>query len=95
MAPGWKVGGFARWGVTGHQELVCSCGSPMELLLAVGSVEWEGVRGSWRPLEDVTSAGAEGAAARTPRRVVVGRGGSLLVFVCSADPAHEHRVSLQ
>ncbi|MFJ9346836.1 hypothetical protein [Streptomyces sp. NPDC101237] len=95
VAPGWKAGGFARWGVTGPQELVCSCGSPMRLLLAVGSAEWEGVRGSWRPLEEAASAGADETAARTPTRVVVGRGGSLLVFVCSADPAHEHRVSLQ
>ncbi|MEU2622819.1 hypothetical protein ABZ642_32635 [Streptomyces sp. NPDC007157] len=95
VAPGWKVGGFARWGVTGPQELVCSCGSPMELLLAIGSAEWEGVRGSWTPLGEATSAGAEGAAARTPTRVVVGRGGSLLVFVCLGDPAHGHRVSLQ
>ncbi|MFF4898386.1 hypothetical protein [Streptomyces sp. NPDC001068] len=95
VAPGWKVGGFARWGVTGPQEQVCSCGRPMELLLAIGSAEWEGVRGSWRPVEEVASTGGDGAAARTPTRVVVGRGGPLLVFVCSADPAHEHRVSLQ
>ncbi|WP_327429113.1 hypothetical protein [Streptomyces sp. NBC_01236] len=92
IAPGWKVGGYASWDVTGPHPVTCSCGAPMELLLAIGSMEWGGTR-SWVPLEDRELIGRRGA--NTPTRVRVGRGGSLNVFICPADPAHEHKVSLQ
>ncbi|MFF4544714.1 hypothetical protein ACFY1J_10785 [Streptomyces sp. NPDC001406] len=93
VAPGWKAGGFAAWGVTGPREVVCPCGSPMELLLTIASAEWGGVRSSWTPLEDRARAGTYGL--NVPTRVSVGRGGHLDVFVCSADPTHGHEPSLQ
>ncbi|WP_316776042.1 hypothetical protein [Streptomyces sasae] len=87
VAPGWKVGGFARWGVTGPQEPVCSCGSPMELLLAIGSAEWEGVRGSWMPRRATAAAVAR---CRLPSRMggptwVLGRAGLGLLPHLSRD----------
>ncbi|MFF4396563.1 hypothetical protein [Streptomyces sp. NPDC001480] len=93
IAPGWKAGGFAAWGVTGPRQLLCSCGSPMRLLLTIASAEWGGVRSSWTPLEDLPLVGTHDV--NIPTQVLVGRGGHLDVFVCRADPAHEYRTSLQ
>lgn len=92
IAPGWKVGGYAIWSTTGPSLMSCSCGAPMALLLAIDTMEWGGSR-SWVPLEDRELVGTRGA--NVPTRVRVGRGGSLNIFICPADPLHEHRVSLQ
>jgi hypothetical protein len=93
IAPGWKVGGFASWNVTGPGSMDCACGRAMEPLLAIDSSEWDGATRSWIPLEDQASAHADGAS--TPTEVVVGRGGTLHVFTCSDDPTHPHRLSIQ
>ncbi|MFF5495155.1 hypothetical protein [Streptomyces aquilus] len=85
VAAGWKVGGHAYWGVTGPHPMVCSCGTPMELLLAIRPSEHGGSR-SWVPLEDEALA---------PTHVSVGRVGTLNLFVCPKDPTHGHRTSLQ
>jgi hypothetical protein len=92
IAPGWKVGGYATWGVTGPYAIDCSCETPMDLLLAINFAEWGGTN-SWVPLEDRELIGTYDA--NIPTQVTVGRGGSLNVFVCPADPAHEHKISLQ
>ncbi|MEU6278743.1 hypothetical protein [Streptomyces sp. NPDC047028] len=93
IAPGWKVGGFAAWGVTGPTVPVCACGADMQLLLTVASAEWEGLRSSWTPLEDLAMIGTPDLNA--PTQVVVGGGGHLDIFVCAADPAHPPQISLQ
>ncbi|MCT9006943.1 hypothetical protein [Streptomyces rhizosphaerihabitans] len=92
IPPGWKVGGFAPWPSTGPQDVVCECGQPMELLVTVDSREWDRGTRSWVPLEDRAVADTQ---ANTPTRIVVGRGGRLMIFVCSVDRAHPHRVVLQ
>ncbi|MFG2786663.1 hypothetical protein [Streptomyces sp. NPDC048419] len=92
IAPGWKVGGYAAWGVTGPHAILCSCGAPMELLLAINSAEWGGTN-SWVPLEDRARIGTHDA--NVPTQVRVGRGGSLNIFICPAYPMHEHALSLQ
>jgi hypothetical protein len=92
IPPGWKVGGFAPWPVTGPQEVVCHCGQPMDLLLTVDSREWDRGTRSWVPIEDRDVADTD---ANTPTSVVVGRNGRLMIFVCPADWSHEHRVVLQ
>ncbi|MEU6066758.1 hypothetical protein ABZ864_20290 [Streptomyces sp. NPDC047082] len=66
---------------------------PKDLQLRLASAEWGGVRSSWTPLEDLLVLGTYGL--NVPTRVSVGRGGHVDVFVCSADPAHDHRSSLQ
>jgi len=94
IAPGWKVGGFASWHLTDPAPVDCfSCGRPMELLLTVDSKEWDGGSKSWCPVEDQDRAGEPDA--NLPTQMVVGRGGSLNVFVCPADPIHPYRLSLQ
>ncbi|OMI85716.1 hypothetical protein BSZ07_32575 [Streptomyces sp. M1013] len=92
IPPGWKVGGFAPWPLTGPQDVVCRCGQRMDLLLAVDSREWDRGTRSWVPVEDRHLADTE---ANTPTQVVVGRGGRLLIFVCAADWSHPNRVLVQ
>jgi hypothetical protein len=92
IPPGWRVGGFASWHLTGPQEVVCACGQPMELLLTVDSREWDTGTRSWVPLEDQAVADTD---ANTPTQIVVGGGGRLLVFVCPSDRSHPHRTVLQ
>jgi hypothetical protein len=92
IPPGWKVGGFASWHVTGPQEVICECGRQMDLLLTINSREWDKGTRSWVPLEDQDLVDTE---ANTPTKIVVGRGGVLLVFVCPLDWTHPHQVVLQ
>ncbi|MER6137820.1 hypothetical protein [Streptomyces sp. NPDC001815] len=92
IPPGWKIGGFASWHVTGPQAVICECGREMDLLLTMDSREWDRGTRSWVPSEDQDVVDAE---ANTPTRIVVGRGGSLLVFVCPSDWDHLRRVVLQ
>ncbi|MFF1331206.1 hypothetical protein ACFVYM_22265 [Streptomyces sp. NPDC058298] len=93
IAPGWKIGGYASWNVTGPSEAKCSCGESMQLLLKIDSREWDSGTLSWVPLEDRELINE--SEANAPTQVTVGRGGSLNIFSCPADPAHEHKVILQ
>lgn len=93
VAPGWKVGGYAKWNVTGPADVTCSCGNSMRLFLTVAAYEWDGIISSWTPLEDRQAPSPQDI--KHPTEVVVGRGGSLNVFACAADPRHEHKVFLQ
>ncbi|MFJ3711230.1 MULTISPECIES: hypothetical protein [unclassified Streptomyces] len=93
IAPGWKVGGYASWNVTGVNTFTCSCGIPMQLLLKIDSKEWDGGTRSWVPTEDRELIRTRDAS--VPTQVTVGRAGSLNIFACPVDPTHPHRVSLQ
>ncbi|WP_419995877.1 hypothetical protein [Streptomyces boninensis] len=93
IAPGWKVGGFAKWNVSGPGEVTCSCGSQMKLLLTIATYEWEGGVSSWTPVEDRETPNP--ADNKHPTEIHVGRDGSLNVFACAADPRHEHQIVLQ
>ncbi|MFB7746301.1 hypothetical protein CG740_03740 [Streptomyces sp. CB01201] len=92
VAPGWKVGGFAAWNLTGPAEPTCACGAPMVLLLNVHSREWDGGNHSWVPVEDRPFMDDRGAS--TPTGIVVGTN-ALRIFQCSADPTHAHQVNEQ
>jgi hypothetical protein len=52
VAPGWKVGGWARWGFRDPWPIICTCGIEMEPLLTIASGEWSSDNGSWIPIED-------------------------------------------
>ncbi|MET9534722.1 hypothetical protein ABZY02_29880 [Streptomyces sp. NPDC006649] len=93
VAAGWKVGGYAKWNVTGPACATCSCGSSMRLFLTVATYEWDGIISSWTPLEDRQAPSPQDI--KHPTEVVVGRGGSLNIFTCAADPRHEHSVFLR
>ncbi|MFI5678028.1 hypothetical protein [Streptomyces cellulosae] len=50
-APGWKVGGWPRWGATDPTPRLCSaCGSDMDALLAIATFEGDD-DSSWLPNE--------------------------------------------
>ncbi|MFD7500488.1 hypothetical protein [Streptomyces sp. NPDC059850] len=92
IAPGWKVGGFARWGLTGPARIDCSCGASMRPLLTVSDEEWDWGSLTWVPLEDREVMDAMGAS--DPTGVYVGRG-QMRIFTCPVDPTHPHRLNFQ
>ncbi|QLH22170.1 hypothetical protein [Streptomyces sp. Rer75] len=92
IAPGWKVGGFARWGLTGPARIDCSCGAPMRPLLTVSDQEWDWGSLTWVPLEDREVVDAMGA--NDPTGVYVGRG-QMRIFTCPVDPTHPHQINFQ
>ncbi|PPS70841.1 hypothetical protein [Streptomyces sp. MH60] len=92
VSPGWKAGGWSRWGLTDPVSRTCSaCGTAMEPLLTIASTEWNHGTGSWAP---------EGDQARDPlppgvppanyTRVVVAGGYGLQLHVCPASADHPH-----
>jgi hypothetical protein len=89
-APGWKVGGFSRWGLTDPYPVECAeCGRSMTLLLTVASFEWNGTGGTWRPVEEPDHAKGD------PTRVIIGRGYDLFVFRCPDSFDHPHATVMQ
>ncbi|WP_314249913.1 hypothetical protein [Streptomyces sp. DSM 40907] len=52
-APGWKIGGWAPWGLTDPVPRFCvACGTAMTPLLTIASSEWHRNSTSWIPYED-------------------------------------------
>ncbi|MFD3532771.1 hypothetical protein [Streptomyces sp. NPDC058664] len=93
LAPGWKVGGFATWHLTGPRTVDCTvCGSPMPPLLTAHHVEWDPASESWAPPEDRRPDLYRHVI--TPTGVYLGRG-HLRVHTCPADAFHPHRLSFQ
>ncbi|GFH38508.1 hypothetical protein [Streptomyces pacificus] len=93
IAPGWKVGGFASWHLTGPAPVErCACGTPMSLLLTVTEREWDNGTQSWVPAEDQELIGVKGA--NIPTAVSPARG-TMYVFTCPIDPSHPHRTAFQ
>ncbi|MCF2131382.1 hypothetical protein L1I79_33905 [Strepomyces sp. STD 3.1] len=92
VSPGWKAGGWSRWGVTDPLPRTCSaCGTGMDPLLTIASTEWNKGTRSWAP---------EGDRARDPlppgvppanyTRVVVAGGYALQLHVCPVSADHPH-----
>lgn len=89
VVPGWKMGGFPSWRMTGPGTLNCrACGTEMALLFTVGSGEWDEA-GYWRPIEDP-------ADTTDPiTEVVIGRGFDWNVFYCPASFDHPFPAVMQ
>ncbi|MFE7413380.1 hypothetical protein [Streptomyces laurentii] len=86
LAPGWKVGGWDSWHKTDLVRVFCdACGTEMRVLLTIDSYESCEPDGSWEPYD--LPKGTTG--------IKVGRDGEYRAFVCPADPAHPHRMSMQ
>ena len=84
--PGWKVGGYIAWNLTGPGPLDCgTCGTELTPLLTADQHEWTPGSSSWIPHEDRQDRRVRGA--NTPTRVSPGRG-RLTIAVCPRDANH-------
>ncbi|MGK3944832.1 hypothetical protein ABK046_41290 [Streptomyces caeruleatus] len=55
-APGWKTGGWTRWGLTDPMPRPCpECGTETVPLLTIASREWDPGSKSWMPEEERTN----------------------------------------
>jgi hypothetical protein len=89
QAPGWKVGGFGGWSLSGPYPVDCDeCGTAMTLLFTADSSEWQGT-GSWRPIQEPADAPSD------PTGVTINRGYSLYVYRCPASYEHPHATVMQ
>jgi hypothetical protein len=96
MAPGWKVGGYAKWQLSDLLPTPCRvCAGPTRLMLVIDSGEGtEDAR--WRPVEEAgVDPGSLGYDADEPTGVVVGRWGALRVFMCPTCPGAPFRLDQQ
>ncbi|GIE90014.1 hypothetical protein [Actinoplanes regularis] len=84
VVPGWKVGGFPSWRMTGPGTMTCeTCDTEMNLLFTVGWGEWDEA-GHWRPIEDPADL------ADPLTDIVIGRGFDWYVFYCPVSFDHPH-----
>ncbi|MFD7280578.1 hypothetical protein ACFV80_26870 [Streptomyces sp. NPDC059862] len=92
-APGWKVGGYIAWNLTGPARLACSvCDAELTPLLTADQREWDPATTSWVLYEDRQDIGVMGA--NVPTGVSPGRG-RLIIAVCPRDPHHPFRLVTQ
>ncbi|MCX4755842.1 hypothetical protein [Kitasatospora purpeofusca] len=95
-APGWKVGGWAPWGLTDPVARFCeTCGAGMTPLLTVASGEWDGSPPAWVPFEDRELAATGPARSANPAGVQVSKGNHLQLYVCPESPEHPHTDLIQ
>jgi hypothetical protein len=98
VAPGWKVGGWTRWGLTDPQPRLCrTCGTEMDPLLTIASSEWGGNTTDWIPDEE--QAGARFvttfSAPSNPTGLDLARGYDLQLHLCPVSPDHPHLELIQ
>ncbi|MEU0225714.1 hypothetical protein ABZ177_15345 [Streptomyces sp. NPDC006284] len=97
VSPGWKAGGWTRWGLTDPTPRNCSaCGTAMDPLLTIATTEWNRGTRNWAP---------EGDGARDPlppgvppanyTRIDLARGYDLQLHVCPVSPDHPHLELIQ
>ncbi|MDQ0964523.1 hypothetical protein QFZ66_008401 [Streptomyces sp. B4I13] len=93
VAPGWKVGGWTRWGLTDPVPRLCpSCGTEMDPLLTIASAEWNSHNPYWIPDEDQagSTSSTTDPAPWNPTMLDLARGYDLQLHVCPASPDHPH-----
>ncbi|MFK8908053.1 hypothetical protein [Streptomyces sp. YS-3] len=92
ISPGWKVGGWTRWGLTDPTPRVCAeCGTEAVPLLTIATVEWDGGK-SWEPEEDRANPIPlpPGNPPANFTMIVIASGYDLQLHVCPASPDHPH-----
>ncbi|MFJ6527256.1 hypothetical protein ACIQMZ_18480 [Streptomyces longwoodensis] len=100
-APGWKVGGWPRWGRTDPYPRYCAvCEARMLPLLTIASFEWCGGDDghSWTPQEDQAAAADShyaGMNPSQPTRVEVGSTDNMQIYICPNCPEHLHTDLIQ
>ncbi|MER5489065.1 hypothetical protein ABT024_38440 [Streptomyces sp. NPDC002812] len=90
-APGWKVGGWPRWGATDPRPRPCpECGTEMDALLTIASFERNGEECPWFAHGELEGQPLAGFDPVTPTAVQIGRGYAQQLYVCPAVPEHPH-----
>lgn len=99
VAPGWKVGGWPRWGYTDPIEQSCpACAAKMEPLLSIAWKEWDDASRSWIPYEDqanAVSAAAGIPSSAHPTMVEPAGAHTLQLYACPVSPNHPHTELIQ
>jgi hypothetical protein len=93
VAPGWKVGGWTRWGLTDPLPRLCpSCGTEMDPLLTIASGEWNSNYPDWIPAEDRARSlsSTTHPEPHNPTMLDLARGYDLQLHVCPVSPDHPH-----
>ncbi|MFI1200623.1 hypothetical protein ACH4VR_14410 [Streptomyces sp. NPDC020883] len=92
-APGWKTGGWTRWGLTDPMPRSCSdCGSEAMSLLTIASAEWDSSSESWIPEEERTNPTSLllGTPPANFTLIDIAGGYDLQLHVCPVSPDHPH-----
>ncbi|MDT0420486.1 hypothetical protein [Streptomyces evansiae] len=91
ISPGWKVGGWTRWGLTDPQPRFCPvCATEAIPLLTIASTEWNAGSESWMPQEERSTP-----TPLLPRsnpagftQVTLAHGYDLQLHICPVSPDH-------
>jgi len=99
IAPGWKAGGWSRWGRTDPVAETCpACDSVMVPLLTIDSTEWDDdTKPSWIPYEDQdrTEPSASWLDPQDPAMIQISDGDTLQLYACPVSPSHPHTARVQ
>ncbi|MYT68162.1 MULTISPECIES: non-ribosomal peptide synthetase [unclassified Streptomyces] len=99
VAPGWKAGGWASWGLTDPIPQSCpACDTAMNPLLTIATNEWDSSNHSWIPYEmqrSVAPTRAGESRPNQPTAIQIGRGYKQQLYVCPASPEHPHTELMQ
>jgi hypothetical protein len=94
VEPGWKVEGWASWGLTDPDLQFCPACDPHTVpLLTVATTEWGDSTRSWIPYENqaaVSSRGCSYPDPCQPTTVRIGRGYNQQLYICPAVLEHPH-----
>ncbi|MCF3165408.1 hypothetical protein IPZ64_00405 [Streptomyces violaceoruber] len=93
VAPGWKVGGWTRWGLTDPEPRLCpACGVEARPLLTIATSEWDAGTKDWAPEEDRSHSVASlpGHPPANFTSLDLARGYDLQLHICPASQDHPH-----
>ncbi|MFC7817146.1 hypothetical protein ACFUTR_21180 [Streptomyces sp. NPDC057367] len=92
-SPGWKTGGWSRWGMADPAPRCCpECGTEALPLLTIATLEWDAGSDSWAPEEERTlpTPLLPGSPPANFTLIGIARGSTLQLHACPADPSHPH-----
>jgi len=99
LAPGWKIGGFVRWGMQDPHPRPCpTCGTQTEPLLTISSSEWDPDIRHWIPFEDQAANSAWGriqGGPSMPTGLCISDLNDHIIRVCPTSSAHPHIQMMQ
>ncbi|MFC9588814.1 hypothetical protein ACFTUC_03275 [Streptomyces sp. NPDC056944] len=100
VAPGWKFGGYSRWGYIDPSPRPCpACGTEMDPLLTIASTEGDSSQHSWIPYEDEPAATSDQSHVRDlvhrPTAIQIADLHAEQLYSCPRDPGHPHMELMQ